>query len=79
MCMRWAILWVLCEVVTMKYLVAACVLLTTLTGCAVYTPHGAVVVDPHGGVGYPDYRRSDHHHDDDRRFCPPGQGRQGHC
>lgn len=77
--MRWAILWVLCEVVTMKYLVAACVLLTTLTGCAVYTPHGAVVVDPHGGVGYPDYRRSDHHHDDDRRFCPPGQGRQGHC
>lgn len=77
--MRWAILWVLCEVVTMKYLVAACVLLTTLTGCAVYTPHGAVVVDPHGGVGYPDYRRSDHHHDDDRRFCPPGQAKKGNC
>lgn len=72
--MHWAILWVFCEVVTMKYLVAACVLLTTLTGCAVYTPHGAVVVDPHGDVGRPDYR-----HDDDRRFCPPGQAKKGNC
>ncbi len=39
-----------------------------LAGCAVYTPHGAVVVDPqgsgHGGGG---------------GFCPPGQAKKGNC
>ena len=51
----------------MKMLLATCyLLLATLSGCAVYTPHGAVVVDPHGGGAYPDYGRPhDHHHDDD--------------
>lgn len=45
-------------------------LLTTallLTGCAVYTPSGSVVVDPghsHGGGG---------------GFCPPGQAKKGNC
>lgn len=42
-------------------------LAATLTGCAVYTPHGAVVVDPQGssqgGGG----------------FCPPGQAKKGNC
>lgn len=34
-------------------------------GCAVYTPGGAVVVDPgpRGGGG----------------FCPPGQAKKGNC
>jgi hypothetical protein len=41
-----------------------------ISGCAVYTPSGAVVVDPHpvvvkqgGGGG----------------FCPPGQAKKGNC
>jgi len=42
-------------------------LLVSLAGCAVYTPHGAVVVDPdrggYGGGG----------------FCPPGQAKKGNC
>lgn len=67
----------------MKMLLATCcLLLATLSGCAVYTPHGAVVVDPHGGGAYPDYGRPhDHHHGDDdgRRFCPPGQAKKGNC
>lgn len=38
-----------------------------LTGCAVYTPAGSVVIDPqerpsHGGG-----------------FCPPGQAKKGNC
>lgn len=60
----------------MKMLLATCcLLLATLSGCAVYTPHGAVVVDPHGGhypppVDYPD---------GGGRFCPPGQAKKGNC
>lgn len=43
-------------------------MVTTLAGCAVYTPAGSVVVDPdgsppHGGGG----------------FCPPGQAKKGNC
>jgi hypothetical protein len=41
-----------------------------MSGCAVYTPSGSVVVDPHpvvvkqgGGGG----------------FCPPGQAKKGNC
>lgn len=37
---------------------------TLLSGCAVYTPGGAVVVDgPRGGGN----------------FCPPGQAKKGNC
>ena len=36
-----------------------------LCGCAVYTPSGSVVVDPHV--------RSD------GGFCPPGQAKKGRC
>ena len=35
--------------------------------CAVYTPDGAVIVDPHGGYG------------GGGGFCPPGQAKKGNC
>lgn len=42
-------------------------LVATLTGCAVYTPSGAIIVDPNvqpaGNGG----------------FCPPGQAKKGNC
>lgn len=51
----------------MKQLIAILAVMTTLlSGCAVYTPSGAVVVDPSGprsGGG----------------FCPPGQAKKGNC
>ncbi|MNT90442.1 hypothetical protein D3C72_2313440 [compost metagenome] len=37
-----------------------------LSGCAVYTPSGSVVVDPHDGGGR-------------GGFCPPGQAKKGNC
>jgi len=43
---------------------------TWLTSCAVYTPNGAVVVDP---LAHP------HYSDSDRGFCPPGQAKKGNC
>ena len=33
----------------MKALIALALLASTLTGCAVYTPAGSVVIDPAGG------------------------------
>lgn len=38
----------------------------SLSACAVYTPDGAVIVDPgpYGGHG---------------QFCPPGQAKKGNC
>jgi hypothetical protein len=36
---------------------------SVLAGCAVYTPSGSVVVDPHGN--------------DRGGFCPPGQAKKG--
>lgn len=50
----------------MKLLSALAFLAFTLTACAVYTPSGAVVVDPHGGGG-------------GGGFCPPGQAKKGNC
>jgi hypothetical protein len=38
-----------------------------LAGCAVYTPHGAVVVDPQGSA------------QGGGGFCPPGQAKKGNC
>lgn len=51
---------------------AAAAALLTMSGCALYTPGAAVVVDPHhapvkaapAGGG---------------RFCPPGQAKKGNC
>lgn len=37
---------------------------TLLSGCAVYTPSGAVVVDSPRSGG---------------NFCPPGQAKKGNC
>jgi hypothetical protein len=52
----------------MKRLIVLVLLASTLTGCAVYTPSGAVVVDPHGGGG-----------GGGGGFCPPGQAKKGNC
>jgi hypothetical protein len=48
----------------MKKLLLACALVSLLSACAVYTPHGSVVVDPDQGHG---------------GFCPPGQAKKGNC
>lgn len=51
----------------MKVFLMLCAAVVLLSGCAVYTPTGSVVVDPHGppsgGGG----------------FCPPGQAKKGNC
>jgi len=54
----------------MRFLVIASLfgLLAALGGCAIYTPGGAVVVDP--AVSVPAERG---------RFCPPGQAKKGNC
>jgi hypothetical protein len=55
----------------MKILSIACIvsLVTILQGCAVYTPSGSVVVDPHAASA-PTGRGG---------FCPPGQAKKGNC
>ncbi|MFC4273665.1 hypothetical protein [Achromobacter aloeverae] len=51
----------------MRLLLSLAILTSLLSGCAVYTPSGAVVVDPHGGGG------------GGGGFCPPGQAKKGNC
>jgi hypothetical protein len=51
----------------MKMFCALAVVACLLGGCAVYTPDGAVIVDPHGGGG------------GGGGFCPPGQAKKGNC
>ena len=41
----------------MKALIALALLASTLTGCAVYTPAGSVVIDPAGGNPRQGWRR----------------------
>jgi hypothetical protein len=52
----------------MRLFLALSLALSSLYGCAVYTPAGSVVVDPGGpssqGGG---------------SFCPPGQAKKGRC
>lgn len=57
----------------MKVLKMFTVLTTTiwLASCAVYTPNGAVVVDPLAQPHYSDSGRGN--------FCPPGQAKKGNC
>jgi hypothetical protein len=57
----------------MKYLLIASYawLLATLGGCAVYTPSGAVVIDPAPVSKAAPAERG--------RFCPPGQAKKGNC
>lgn len=52
----------------MKMLMAGMALAALLAGCAVYTPSGSVVVDPHDGY----YGGGGGH-------CPPGQAKKGNC
>lgn len=57
----------------MKKLIASLFVAASLTGCAVYTPSGAVVVDPghsHGSHGKGEGKG---------KFCPPGQAKKGNC
>jgi len=49
--------------------VASLVLIALLSGCAVYTPAGSVIVDPHGPSGS----------GGGGGFCPPGQAKKGNC
>ncbi|WP_410210553.1 hypothetical protein [Aquirhabdus sp.] len=49
-----------------------------LSSCAVYTPAGSVVVDPHSGYGHGD-RDRDRGDGGGRDFCPPGQAKKGNC
>ncbi len=52
-------------------LAAVASFLNLLGGCAVYTPGGAVIVDPNrGGSGG---------HRGGGDFCPPGQAKKGNC
>ena len=44
----------------------AAAITATVTGCAVYTPAGSVVVDPNVGSS-------------GGGFCPPGQAKKGNC
>ncbi len=53
----------------MKYLFALLLVSFFLSGCAVYTPAGSVVVDPNGPGS----------HRDGGGFCPPGQAKKGNC
>jgi len=54
----------------MKALLCIFTLSALLSGCAVYTPSGAVVVDP-VGTAAPAGKGG--------RFCPPGQAKKGNC
>lgn len=56
----------------MKSFLALLVLAATLSGCAVHTPSGSVIVDPEG-------RHSSDHHHGHGDFCPPGQAKKGNC
>jgi hypothetical protein len=47
----------------MKKFLLLTAIAAVLAGCAVYTPGGAIVIDPPGGGGH----------------CPPGQAKKGNC
>ncbi|MES3040893.1 MAG: hypothetical protein V4730_07060 [Pseudomonadota bacterium] len=49
----------------MKSLFAVIMLSVVLSGCAIYTPSGAVIIDPVGSGG--------------NGHCPPGQAKKGNC
>ena len=55
----------------MKLILSALLLVASLSGCAVYTPSGSVVIDP-GRVGGASGGGGG-------TFCPPGQAKKGNC
>lgn len=58
------------KVVFMKSLIVLLALAASMAGCAVYTPRGAVVIDPAGPQGSGG---------GGGKFCPPGQAKKGNC
>jgi hypothetical protein len=54
----------------MKIILSLLAAVAMLSGCAIYTPSGAVVVDPVGTVNQGS---------GGGRFCPPGQAKKGNC
>jgi hypothetical protein len=56
----------------MKFLILAtfACLVAMASGCAVYTPSGALVIDPAPVSKAPAEKG---------RFCPPGQAKKGNC
>lgn len=54
----------------LKVMTAAATMALLVTGCAVHTPGGSVVVDPDRTYGK---------HPHDGNFCPPGQAKKGRC
>lgn len=58
---------------TLLLLPLALALLTALSGCAVHTPSGSVIIDPARPAG-----GSGHGHGNGT-FCPPGQAKKGNC
>ena len=56
----------------MKALLASLLATSVLAGCAVHTPSGSVIVDPHRSVSHG-------HGHGGGGFCPPGQAKKGNC
>lgn len=56
----------------MKIMFSLLAAVAVLSGCAVYTPSGSVVVDPVGTVNQGGGGGGG-------RFCPPGQAKKGNC
>lgn len=54
----------------MKTFASLFVVAALLSGCAVHTPSGSIVIDP---------ARADRHHGNGGGFCPPGQAKKGNC
>lgn len=55
----------------MKTFISLLVIGALLCACAVYTPSGAVIVDPRSSVKPPPGGGG--------KFCPPGQAKKGNC
>lgn len=54
----------------MKKFASLLIVASVLSGCAVYTPSGAIVIDP---------VRGDRPSGNGGGFCPPGQAKKGNC
>lgn len=54
----------------LKMMSATAVTALFLTGCAVHTPDGSVVIDPD---------RTYDNYPNNGTFCPPGQAKKGRC
>ena len=57
----------------MKAVLALFAAAVLLGGCAVHTPSGSVIVDPHRSVSHGHVKHGN------GGFCPPGQAKKGNC